>query len=394
MFAAPEINPPSLGSSPTITWRQPIQQRRQNVVGQTTHIGGIIIVTQGWGVTMRTPRVKINVLPPMQISRRARPQPAQDGWSKFLEMETTRFRDLVTKLWHWSSTWRWLEIWIIGLFFGAVAMHEYALAIVFALSATFAAISRIIHWNIREFWKGAVILLALLGCGYLMFVVFAEMEDRPLSNTGRYWPLKRLQTRKFIPIFPPDLSGYPSTRVQVEEVIRKEAKRVPPATEPKIRIVTINGSPVSDDNLQLELVYAQKTDETLKMVGSHRFSLFTVPPSPVSSDAGVTPGAINKVLEFRKVEEAAWKVFEDHEPAIDHRVFFDSIPRQPNHMIFHQKLSDSFTPSQIQSFKNKESTLFLTGVLIYLDGNQEIKVPFCLYLIGGDGETVYCANHN
>jgi hypothetical protein len=74
-------------------------------------------------------------------------------WKIKLRSDAERSGQYFLSIWHWSANWKWLELGIIGLFAGALAVHEYSLAIAFALGAVFSAFSKLWHWKIHASLK-------------------------------------------------------------------------------------------------------------------------------------------------------------------------------------------------------------------------------------------------
>jgi hypothetical protein len=99
-----------------------------------------------------------------------------------LDILLEMIRSYAVKLWERSAKARWFEFWIIAAFAGAVAMSEYALAILCAFAASFGAFSMLWHSNAIRFWKltGSVgILMMFSYCGY---IAVAEKGDKGWSH--------------------------------------------------------------------------------------------------------------------------------------------------------------------------------------------------------------------
>ena len=123
-------------------------------------------------------------------------------------------------LWHWSSTWGWFPVLLVGgLAF--IAVNEFAIGLSLMALSMLSLASKLWHTQSARYLK----ILGTLGVLILMMafvmVTIAFMEERPWSNLpifwGRFVTLKHLSTKTKPPVFPPDFSRFPSTRVEEQK---------------------------------------------------------------------------------------------------------------------------------------------------------------------------------
>jgi hypothetical protein len=163
---------------------------------------------------------------------------------------------------------------------------------------------------------------------------------------------------------------------------------------PKVKIVSASMSGIQPDNTVIsEVIYTHQTKKTLRVLSVHAFDLIMISPGPKNLEV-VTPDVIQRELKFREAEELAWKEFEDHREPLDHQLFFDSVPDRNNRIRRSFSLTPRYSPEAIQAIRDRQATLFMTGRIVYLDGDKELETHYCIYLIGADGETGYCSKHN
>lgn len=139
----------------------------------------------------------------------------------------------LVRFWHWSATWNWYELLFLGGFGLSLAIHEYAISIVFLGFSALGAISKVSH-NTRSglltkcAWIFVIIFLLL----YLGFDAVQEKDDREWSWTAP--ELRGLMPEKMIskywqpPSFPPDYSNLEAPAVQSEKPPSKVSPELTP----------------------------------------------------------------------------------------------------------------------------------------------------------------------